>query len=88
MDLCCRSRFLIRVFLPSSGSPFLGLLVVRSSWRRLADTRVSERRRESKVEGGSISASALQLPFLIEKIAAPAEKEEIDDNDDEYYNND
>ena len=44
-DLCCRLLFLIRVFLPSStGSLFLGLLIVWSSESRFPETRSSERR--------------------------------------------
>ena len=37
-------------FSPSSGPHFLGLLVVGSAEWRLAETRVSERRRETKFE--------------------------------------
>ena len=62
------------------------LLAVRSSWCRLAETRVSERRRESKVEGSSISAS-WQLPLLIEQIVTQ-EEEQIDDHDGDDDNYD
>ena len=37
----------------SSGSPFLGLLVVRSSVRRWPDTRVTERKRQNTLVFGS-----------------------------------
>ena len=67
-------------FLPISTSPFLGLLLVRSSERRLLVTRVSEKRRQSKVEARTIFASK-QLPFLIEQIAAKEEEKEIDHDD-------
>ena len=38
----------------SFGSPFLGLLVVRSSVRRLPDTRLAERRKQNKVEDSTM----------------------------------
>ena len=49
-DLCCRCLLPMRAFLPSIGSPFLGLLVVRSAGWRLPETRVVESRRRNKVE--------------------------------------
>ena len=46
----------------------------------MPDTRVSERRRQSKVDSRTIFASK-QLPFLIEQIAAKEEEKEIDHDD-------
>ena len=66
--------------------PFLGILVVESSLTSLAETKVSERRRESKVEGSSILDSK-QLPFLIEQIDAQ-EEEEVNDHDCDDENDD
>ena len=65
--------------------PFFGPLVVWSSLTSLAETKVSERRRESKVEGSSILDSK-QLPFLIEQI--DAQEEEVNDHDGDDENDD
>ena len=63
--LCCQLLILVWDFLPSSGSPFIGLFCVKmfslllavTLVSRQSDTRVAERRRQNKVEGSSISAS-------------------------------
>ena len=54
-DLCFRSRFLVKAFLPSIGSPFPGLLV-SVGWR-LPKTTMAERRRRNKVEGSFMTFS-------------------------------
>ena len=61
--LCCRLLNLVWDFLPSSGSPFIGLFGVEmfclllsiTLVSRQSDTRVTERRRKDKVEGNTIS---------------------------------
>ena len=53
--LCCRPLNLVWDFLPSSGSPFIGLFGVEMFCLLLSVTLVSERRRKDKVEGNTIS---------------------------------
>ena len=54
-NLCFRSRFLLKAFLPSVGSPLPGLLV-SVGWRR-PKTTMAERSRRNKVEGSFMSFS-------------------------------
>ena len=49
-SLNCKINTKICFFVPTHGNDFLGLLVVQASEWRMAETRVSEGRRESKVE--------------------------------------
>ena len=54
--LCCQLLILVWDFLPSSGSPFIGLFCVKMFSLLLAltlvsDARVAERKRQNKLEG-------------------------------------
>ena len=54
--LCCQLLILVLDFLPSSGSPFIGLFCVKMFSLLLAltlvsDARVAERKRQNKLEG-------------------------------------
>ena len=55
-ELCCQLLILVWDFLPSSGSPFIGLFCVKMFSLLLAltlvsDARVAERKRQNKLEG-------------------------------------
>ena len=75
-DLCFRLWILVWDFLLSFGSPFLGLLVVRSSVRRWPDTRESERIRKNRVEDSIMLVKADNLHRQYKKFYWLTEKKE------------
>ena len=89
-QLSCQLLILVWDFLPSSGSPFIGLFCVKMFSLLLAVTlvsrqsaaRVAERKRQNKLPPNNCL-------FCLQQISAQVEQEEIgddgahDDNDDE-----
>ena len=84
--LCCQLLILVWDFLPSSGSPFIGLFCVKMFSLLLAltlvsDARVAERKRQNKLPPNNCL-------YCLQQISAQVELGEIgddgahDDNDD------